>query len=351
MKVKKSKSLFQSKPLHLLLVLITAIVLSQLVTEKVSQYFKEPKHEPRSNSAATLPIAIPLVEVAQETKETFWLHFGTADSSIFETLERVLTRLDLERNFESAPNTNWDLMWSYGHHSGVKLNWSELKYHQKVNHLPGNHFLGSKSVLGTTTNSKYVPKAFLKVEDVKDYVTKFPNKRFVVKKKSNRGVVLQNVTDMKFEPTQDNDDWFAMEFVENPLLFNGHKFDFAVYVVITSVNPLRLYYFNKNIIIRFCPKPYDTSDPEDRDRYVVRSSHIPGAKFPGIKEYFANNFTYKDGFNAFLESKGVSVEETWLKVEDLIRSIVLSKEKDLIENVSLKDLIESFISVCVSMCV
>lgn len=334
--VKKIISFFQFTLFHLLVALITAIVLSQLVTEEVSQYFKVPTHEPRSDSAAMLPSAAPEVEVAQEPKETFWLHPGKENLNIFETVEKVLTRLDLEQipmNL-SALHTNWDLMWSYEGLSTVKLNWSDLKYHQKVNHIPGNYFIASKSILGTTTNSKYVPKAFLKVEDVREYAAKFPQKRFVVKKKSNRGVVLQNVTDMKFEATQDNNDWFAMEFVENPLLFNGHKFDFAVYVVITSVNPLRLYYFNKNIIMRFCPKPYDTSDPEDRDRYVVKSTHIPGSIFPGIKEYLANNFTYKDGFNAFLESKGASVEETWLKVEDLIRSIVLSKEKDIIPHVS-----------------
>ena len=92
--------------------------------------------------------------------------------------------------------------------------------------------------------------------------------------------------------------------------------------------------------MRFCPKTYDTSDPTDVDRYVVRNGHIPGSNFPGIKEFHENGFTYKEGFNAFLKSKGADVDEIWEKIEDLIRSIVISKEKYFIEEVSGKRLKE-----------
>lgn len=37
---------------------------------------------------------------------------------------------------------------------------------------------------------------------------------------------------------------FIQEFIANPLLFNGYKFDIGVYVVITSVLPLRIYVHN-----------------------------------------------------------------------------------------------------------
>ncbi len=37
---------------------------------------------------------------------------------------------------------------------------------------------------------------------------------------------------------------FSQEFVTNPLLVSGHKFDIGVYTVITSIDPLRIYVFD-----------------------------------------------------------------------------------------------------------
>lgn len=271
----------------------------------------------------------------------YWFYHSASWMNIFESVDVVLERLGLEwipmnATSNATVHNDWDLLWSYNHHTIIPLDWNQIRYHQKINHIPGNQCLISKSLLGSTTDSKYVPKAFLNIDDVKKYTKTHPDKRFVVKLKTNRGVVLQHVSEMNFTNTDSYNDYFAMEFVEDPLLFNGHKFDFAVYVIITSINPLRLYYYNKNIIMRFCPKTYNTSDPEDRDSYVVKSSHIPGSKFPGIKKYFENGYTYKEGFNAFLKSKGPDTEEkVWNDVEDLIRSVVVSKEKFFIEEVSL----------------
>ena len=192
----------------------------------------------------------------------------------------------------------------------------------------------SKSVLGTKTNSKYIPKAFLKAEKVVKYAAENPDKLFMMKLKSNRGVKLVKPELMNFTATASIKDYFAQEFIKNPLLWNGHKFDFSIFVAITSVDPLRLYYYEKTINLRFCSKPYSIEDPDDVGSYVIGSEHISGQNFGPVKKYVTNGYTNKEAFENFMRSKGANLTEIWLKAEDLIRSITMGKEQSMIDGVS-----------------
>ena len=55
-------------------------------------------------------------------------------------------------------------------------------------------------------------------------------------------------------------------YINNPLLINQHKFDLRVYVLVTSVEPLRIYMYNEGLT-RFASSPYDTSKTEVKNLY------------------------------------------------------------------------------------
>ena len=50
------------------------------------------------------------------------------------------------------------------------------------------------------------------------------------------------------------DNLMTQRFISNPLLLNNHKFDFRIYILIASVNPLIVYYhdgFTRNSLLNY----------------------------------------------------------------------------------------------------
>lgn len=250
-------------------------------------------------------------------------------------IKKVLETLGLKEvslNSTSWMLNDWDLIWSFEFFDFIAIKFSNLRRHQRINHLPGNSFLASKSYMTTLTDSKYVPKAFSDAEELKTFAEKNPDTRFVQKLKSNRGVSLKTVSEMNFTKTdQYTTDFFAQVFIEDPMLLAGHKIDYAVYVAVTSVNPLRVYYYSKNVYIRICKLPYDANNFDDVDRYVVADNLIHGYEFPEIQKYFNKTFTYKTAFNMHLIEHGHDPSVIEEQIEDCIQSLVTSKEPKIIE--------------------
>lgn len=266
-------------------------------------------------------------------KPKYWLIGDNADVA-FGPLKTVLERVGLEQFNGTLKTENnnegWNLIWSTK--SNIPLNWKGLKFHQKFNHFPWSKMLSSKSLFASKTDSKFVPKGFLDSEELKKYAKANPKKKFLKKSKTRGGISY--VKDVKKLNFTSDDDFYVQELVQNPLLFDGRKFELSIYVVITSIAPLRLYYFDQNVFPRFCPEEYDHSDFSDSDTYVVGDSHVTPMDFEGTREYFLNGYTFKDAIENLLRKQNASVEDTWRKIEDVIRNVVVSKEKDFIEYVS-----------------
>lgn len=58
-----------------------------------------------------------------------------------------------------------------------------------------------------------------------------------------------------------------MEYIANPHLINGLKYDLRVYVLITSFDPLRIYLY-KDGLARFATSKYNTNTKDLRKKYV-----------------------------------------------------------------------------------
>ena len=50
----------------------------------------------------------------------------------------------------------------------------------------------------------------------------------------------------------------ASQYVDNPLLIDGYKFDLRIYVALASINPLRVYIYEDGLV-RFATQKYQSS--------------------------------------------------------------------------------------------
>lgn len=223
---------------------------------------------------------------------------------------------------------DWDLLWTleYPFEDDEIFH---LDANQRINHWPGCGWLTSKVDLTDTVDSIYIPKAF-RLPERKDefliYAKNHPQKRFLEKSITNRGVSAKSPSEIDFT----NSSIFVQEMVENPLLIEDRMFDFGVYVVITSIDPLRIYMWDMDILLRVCLKTYYPFNKENLDSYVIGDHFHSGWHFNSINKFTQQKFSLKMALNAHLQERGLHVSEIWEQIEDSIISTVLNQEERLI---------------------
>ncbi|ODN04837.1 Tubulin polyglutamylase TTLL6 [Orchesella cincta] len=259
----------------------------------------------------------------------FAVHGKRVDSGYLAHVFEAFERLGYAR--VNVSDENWDVLWSHDYPFRV-LNEQlvKLKPSQKVNHFPGSGYITNKMNLATS-DLAYVPKAFQIPKDknkLMDYARKNLHKKFVQKSNNHRGIRIEKLEKLDLS----KNGTFIQEYIGNPLLINGHKFDIGVYTVLTSINPLRIYIY-RDVLFRFCPEQYHPFDPDVVEKYVVGDDYLPLWKVPDLEKYYNDlGFGMRDSFDAWYASKGKSPESVWAQVESAIRTIYLSKETQLIES-------------------
>lgn len=279
------------------------------------------------------PSPVAVQPDVKPSKPTFWTfqHHGKSDAHLKHVFA-VLDRLGIDRG-SNASADDWDLLWAHDYpFRALYPHLHRLKEHQLVNHFPGGGFLTNKVDLATT-DIRYIPKAFKLPKDqeaFRKYASAHPTKMFVQKHNQHRNIFVRNATEIDF----DNGDTFVQEFVQPPLLVDGHKFDIGVYVTVTSVDPLRLYIYKGDVLFRYCPLQYYPFDAQLLDKYVVGDDYKPTWEIPSlVHPYNQLGFGMKGVFDAYLRSKDRDPEVVWRQVEDAIRLAVLSKERYIVDAV------------------
>ncbi|BES90610.1 Tubulin-tyrosine ligase family [Nesidiocoris tenuis] len=229
---------------------------------------------------------------------------------------------------------DWHVLWSHDYpFQRIAHVTRNLKPYQKVNHFPGTGFITNKMDL-STTGLKFSPVAFRIPEQKKElinYAANNPSKMFVQKSNDHRGIQIKNLDDIEL----DRPGSFVQEFVANPLLIDGYKFDIGVYTTVTSFDPLRVYIYNGDALLRYCPEKYYPFDPSNLDKYVIGDDYLPTWEVPALKDYYTTlGYSMKDAFDGYLIDSGRNPKKIWEQIEDAIREVCLSKEPMIMKYLS-----------------
>ena len=205
----------------------------------------------------------------------------------------------------------FSLLWSFGYTQHSAL--GPLMAHHRVNHMPATQGITVKARLWGSYKMQrdelqragvdverlhsFVPRQLLLPSELNELraLLQAPQKtrsRWLVKQSTHRGIrMVHNMADVRIalhSASVAHRTLFAARFVE-PLLIDNRKFDVGMYVLVTSVDPLRLW-IHHNVLLRFCKLPFprgfngiDSSTPTDA--YVV-NDYLPPWEMPSLRSSF-----------------------------------------------------------------
>merc|ERR1719220_1099151 len=69
----------------------------------------------------------------------------------------------------------------------------------------------------------------------------------------------------------------VQKYISNPFLVNGLKFDLRLYVLLTSIDPIKLYLYDDGLV-RFATKPFSIDEDNLNNKYIHLTNYAINKK-------------------------------------------------------------------------
>ena len=245
-----------------------------------------------------------------------------------------------------------------GNHNFIKNSLSEQVYnerggdfrinkYQKVCHLFSGYSLGNKGSMDINYKKMHdkFPKAYNFMPESYDYpedkkIIKKKFKKYKIKKSNlwlvkpkngltGRGIYFYGTIQKKLK------NCIISKYISNPHLLNGKKYDLRIFVLITGVNPLRIYLYKEGLA-RISAENYSLDITTLNDTFIHLTNTGINSKnknyiFP--KNSFSedankwNLNTYKN----FLEKNNINYNEIRKKIADIVIKTIISTHHLMLE--------------------
>ncbi|XP_072030526.1 probable tubulin polyglutamylase ttll-15 [Amphiura filiformis] len=264
--------------------------------------------------------------VKDSDKPVVWVHAKRMETGYLDHVLAVFNRIGYVRGGQES---DWDVLWAHDYpFTQLSMAIGNMKPHQKVNHFPGTGYVTNKVYLATS-DIKYIPIAFQMPKQQAEFqkeVERSPDRLWVQKSSSHRGIKVKSTKELNLNAK----DTFIQEYIQKPFLIDGRKFDLGLYVITTSVDPLRVYMVDDEMLVRFCPKDYYPTNFEDVDKYVVGDDYTPMWEMPSLKKWFVEGkYSFKESLYAYFRSVGK--DSGWVEdqIYEAVKGVFMNKQPQL----------------------
>jgi tubulin polyglutamylase TTLL4 len=203
--------------------------------------------------------------------------------------ERICIRNAFKRAGFTKGGKNWTAIWSK-HQSQAQLD--GLNCLQKVNHFPASWCIGRKDRLSRTLQSmkrlhgkeyEFHPDTFVIPQDRESFhrIIKTELEQSIRKAKKHLWIVkpcasscgrgISVVTSSQAWNIAEKKKVLIQRYLTNPYLINNKKFDLRIYVLVTGVDPLRVYIHNEGLT-RISTSDYSLQNISNRFAHLTNYS-------------------------------------------------------------------------------
>jgi len=216
----------------------------------------------------------------------------------------------------------------------------------KINQFPAMHELGRKdslfrnyAVMRTKwgkTDYDFMPLTFMLPADRKKlsrYMSRHPDMFWIIKPPNlfcGMGIkVINKISEIPNKKSQ----LCVQSYIKNPFLINNLKFDLRIYVLVTSIDPLKIYIYQEGLT-RFATEEY-TNDPEHISNNFIHLTNFSINKESGN---FINNSNPEEPEGSkwtlsslwkYFRSMNIETEPIWTKIIDIVIKSILSAHPSL----------------------
>jgi len=123
----------------------------------------------------------------------------------------------------------------------------------------------------------------------------------------------------------------VQSYIPNPLLIHGYKFDFRLYVLVTSINPLRIYLY-KDGMVRVAMEKLSL-ESEDLENTFIHLTNFAQTKRGESKTCYpegcqANKWSVYELW-AWMKERGEDPKPFWARVKDVVIKTILCGHKKI----------------------
>jgi len=240
--------------------------------------------------------------------------------------------------------TDWTCTW--GRHMKSPM-FKEIKESQKINHFPGTFNIGRKDRLWKNYHKLmlkhgksefgFLPRTFCLPADTKLLRKVWERKggkgRWIVKPPAlARGEGIKVIN--KWCQIPATRPLVVQRYVARPYLINETKFDLRLYVLVTSMNPLRIYLYDDGLV-RFASNKYTNESSKVHDVFTHLTNYSINKKSASYlsneeaQEAQGHKWTLKTLWRHF-DAEGIDHSVIWEKIKDLMIKTVISAESSMV---------------------